>query len=463
MGYDLTERRQIALGGGIQELYRAAFTFVGSDRVAVLNTLEPTKSAIYTFPRGSRVQPFSMGRQSLDSVTHGDAIILRPLKDYAAGILDIHTNKFIILSKVDPLDFYDNQSASETGKGGIELDPIGSPAQLLDLPVSTLGRLTAYAVSPDGKYLMVSGRTRSAAWNLATGQRIYLIRPVSGAYIDSSNQLYANYPKFRGADAVTGRFDLEKRDAQPLPFKFPEHAWQYSELIVQYKPNSKNKGIDRNAILEIHSITNNSLLWTHNYSHETPACWMAGDDPAMILAWDLETAGAHDELKNLPAMASQASALKEKKKGLLLEIVDKHTGQPLHQLVVPERDLTKGWSDTRRGVSMGDFVLIKGELDNTVIYRASDATRIGEVFGSPIAQNGDLHLFCARNRENELVVYDAATAKEQSHYNFDSPVRFAAFQPATKSLLVLTADQKVHTMPLRNAPEAGARVVGAAK
>jgi hypothetical protein len=74
-----------------------------------------------------------------------------------------------------------------------------------------------------------------------------------------------------------------------------------------------------------------------------------------------------------------------------------------------------------------------------------------------------LHLFCARNRENELTVYDAATAKEQHHYTCDSPVRFTAFQPAAKTLLVLTADQKVHTMSLAAVSESTTRVAGPLK
>jgi hypothetical protein len=62
-----------------------------------------------------------------------------------------------------------------------------------------------------------------------------------------------------------------------------------------------------------------------------------------------------------------------------------------------------------------------------------------------------------------LTVYDAATAKEQHHYNFDSPVRFNAFQPAAKTLLVLTADQKVPTMSLAAASESTTQVAGALK
>jgi len=452
MGYDVIARRAIALGGSLQHLYAAPFTFVGSDRVALVNTAEPLKSGVYSFPGGSRTQTFSIGQAYLDSVSHGDAVIVRPLKDYAAGIVDLHSNKFIGVSKTDPLDYYDDESASESPRGGIELDAMGASSQMLDLPISSLGRLKASAVSPDGKYLIVSGRTRSAVWNLSTGQRAYLIRPISGAFIDSSNQLYASYPKFRGADPVMGRYDLDNHNAQTLNFKLPEHAWQFGDLIVQYMLQGRSKTINRNAALEIHSVKDDSLLWSRNYSQETPAIWTTVDDPGMILAWDLDTAGARSEIKGLSGLAPQIAALKDKKKGLFLEIVDKRTGQHLHELVVPERDISRGWYDTRRGQTMGDFVLMQGESDNTVIYRAADATRIGEVFGTPIAQNSDLRLFCVRNRENELTIYDAATAKEQRHYNFDSPVRFAAFQPATKSVLVLTADQKVHTLPFETAP-----------
>lgn len=463
MAYDCTDRHPIALGGNLQHLYRLPFAFVGSDRVVLLNTFDPMKSGIYDFPKGARLQPFSMGREYLEKVTAGDAVIIRPLKDYAAGILDIHTNKFIIATKAEPLDLNGHLSASESVSGGIELANFAGSTptqQKLDLPVSSLGSLTASGVSPDGKYLTVSGRTRGAMFDLTTGHQVMLIRPFSGAYIDASDRLYANYPKFHGADPLVGWFSLQEHKGSVLNFKLPEHAWQNGDLIIQYKPQGKSKSIDRNATLEIHSITDNSLLWTRDYADEIPAVWTTVSDPAMILAWDLDTSGAKSEIQAFPSLAPQIAALKDRKKGLLLEVVDKHSGRSLHQLVVPDRDLTKGWADTRRGIAMGDFVLIRGELDNTVIYRISAGTRIGEVFGSPVAHNGDLHLFCVRNRDNELVIYDAATAKEQRQYNFDSPVRFASFQTSAKAVLVLTADQKVHMLPFET--EATPQLAGAA-
>jgi hypothetical protein len=57
-------------------------------------------------------------------------------------------------------------------------------------------------------------------------------------------------------------------------------------------------------------------------------------------------------------------------------------------------------------------------------------------------------LFCVSNRDDELVIYDAATVRELKHFTFPTRVRFAQFLPARKELLVLTGDQKVHAISM---------------
>jgi hypothetical protein len=67
--------------------------------------------------------------------------------------------------------------------------------------------------------------------------------------------------------------------------------------------------------------------------------------------------------------------------------------------------------------------------------------RLGEILANDPASG----LFCVANRDNELVIYDAASVRERKRFTSTTPVRFAQFLPARKQLLVLTADQKIHT------------------
>jgi hypothetical protein len=94
--------------------------------------------------------------------------------------------------------------------------------------------------------------------------------------------------------------------------------------------------------------------------------------------------------------------------------------------------------------------LVDGTLDSTSVYRFSSGSRIGEVFGKIVAQDPASGLFCVSNRDNDLVIYDAATLHERKHFTYATPVAFAEFLPAGKELLVLTDDQKVHRIRMED-------------
>ena len=83
-----------------------------------------------------------------------------------------------------------------------------------------------------------------------------------------------------------------------------------------------------------------------------------------------------------------------------------------------------------------------------MVYRFSTGARLGEVFGDILANDSASGLFCVTNRDNELVIYDAATVRERTRFMYATNVSFAQFLPERKQLLVLTADQKVHVIAM---------------
>ena len=58
----------------------------------------------------------------------------------------------------------------------LAISPREMDATRIPLPLSPLGRLNSVSLSPDGKYLALSNRTRGGIWDVATGHRIILLR-----------------------------------------------------------------------------------------------------------------------------------------------------------------------------------------------------------------------------------------------------------------------------------------------
>jgi hypothetical protein len=240
--------------------------------------------------------------------------------------------------------------------------------------------------------------------------------------------------------------------------KEPEFL-QYRDLQLNFKPMGKANAEARNlagkafmpvrhATLEVKKMSTQAVLWSRDYPDLRPALWPA-DNNRLVLVWNLASDSAKTEIKNHPALQKQMEALKEKKKGLLIETVLPETGAPLEQAIVPVADLRRGLWNSREAWVTGKFVLARGAERVTAIYLLQDGTEKGEFFDEPVATDSTLGMIAAVNRENEIRLVDEANGKELARYSFASPVRLAHFVSGKDAkLLVLTADQVLHRLSL---------------
>src|SRR4030095_7578061 len=104
----------------------------------------------------------------LRGVTRGDAVIVSPLRDWALGLVDLAADKVAMVSRRDALDAYDDLRISEQPHSDIALLTTKAQGALAtaSLPRTRLGRVRAVDVSPDLKWLALSGRDRGAMWDL---------------------------------------------------------------------------------------------------------------------------------------------------------------------------------------------------------------------------------------------------------------------------------------------------------
>jgi hypothetical protein len=230
--------------------------------------------------------------------------------------------------------------------------------------------------------------------------------------------------------------------------KFEPEDWQYHDLQFRFKPMGKDKDATHHATFEVKKMGTQSVAWSRDFPHEMPACWPAEDD-RMVLAWDLSSDTAKSEIKSHPQLQQQVEMLKDRKKGLLLEIVTPLTGAPLQQVIIPEADLTHGLHDERGAIVSGDLVLVRGERGNTTIYSLESGAKIGEFFGFTVASDAKAGVIAAENREEEILFVDEHSGKELQRFTLGSPVRAARIVgDKDKMLFVVTADQVVHKVPL---------------
>jgi hypothetical protein len=437
----------------LKDPYQKYMSFLGSDEMYVVSSEVKAnglhKTLTVSFPDGRVLREGQIGDQQLAPTSRGRTLIAGPLKDYAVGVLDPEKQQFNAQSKLTAIDAWDSYVAMEDGAGGVFLGEMGKAEgrQHTPLPMGSLPRPRAAEFSRDGKYLAVSLKDRGEVWDLTTGKQVLLTRPFRSAWFDKDDRLLGMFPKYVDKDPAVLEMEMKPPVVKTL-FKPEDDDWQYSDLKLHFKPMGKDKGTDHHATLEVRKLETQTMAWSRDYAHETPACWKA-EDERLVLAWDLSNETAHSEIKNNPTLQREAAAQKTGKKGLLIETVAQETGAPLEQVVIPEADLSRGWNDERRAVVSGEFVLVHGEHGNTAIYRMDTGAKVGEFFGSVVATDAGSNRIAAVNREEEIVMIDERDGKELQRFTLGSPVRLARIvNGEQKMLLVLTADQVVHRLPL---------------
>jgi hypothetical protein len=456
LAFDLEHSQPVTLNGKFQEVGQSRMSFLGNDQLYVVDEAKKDglhKARILSFPDGRLVQETQIGDQELESTSKGRSLIVSPLKSYAAGIFDPEKQKIVAGAKLSTIDAWDKSVAMEGVGGSLLLGQLGGTQMLqIALPMGPLPKPRAAAFSADGKYLAVSTRNRAELWDLQNGKQVALIRPFRSLWIDDQDDLIGQFPKFLDKEPTELKIHLTASGAQDLG-KYEGNDWQYRNLQVRFKPLGRDKATDHHATLELKNMETQTVAWSRDYAHEMPACWPA-EDNRLILAWDLSNDTAKSEIKNMPALQHEASALKNHQKGLLLETVVPATGSPLEQVIVPEADLSDGRSDKRHAEVSGQFVLVRGEHGNTVIYSMKDGSKLGEFFGSVIATDAKTGLIAATNREDEIIFVEERSGKELQRYTLGSPIRAAQIVAPVSApvkagaVLILTADQVVHRLPL---------------
>lgn len=451
LAFDLVKRQPVTLEGKLKSIGHLRATFIGSDEMYVVEdnlSKGLYKAHIVSFPDGKVVSESQIGDQGIRGATRGPLMIVGPLKEYAVGIFDPSQFKVLAALRLPTVDIWDKKVAGEDSTGGLFLGQVGSTDSMdIPLPLGPLPWPRAGAFSRDGKYLVVSLRNRSVVWDLNTGKQVRLMRPMRSLWMDEQDRVFGQLPKYRDMDATEIEITLPSITTNDLG-KYNDKEGQYGDLTYTFKPMGSGSSTGSHATLQVKKMGAQTPLWTREYPNETPVCWPADGD-RLVLAWDLSTDTAREELKKYPKAQQEAKALTSHKRGLLIETVTPETGAPLEQVALPEVDLSRGWNDERFAQVSGEYALVHGEHSNTVIYRIDTGDKVGEFFGTPLATDSGTGLIAAENREDEILLVNERTGKEIERFTLGAPARLARIvNGKEKKLLVLTADQVVHELPL---------------
>jgi WD40 repeat protein len=461
MAYDLRARKPIGLHGDLSSIVQGRIAFADSNKLIFecdlrakgYKSQETSKVCEASFPEGNLIHDFTVGYQWLDSVAHGNHVLIGPFRDSASALVDPSTGKVSAGFKMDALDLYDQAIASETAAGGVTVGDLGSQkTESVDLPISPMPELEAAAFSPDGRFLAFSNSSRSVIWDLDAQKQVALMRPFNAVRFDDQEQMYAQYPESHLKPGQNSRIDL-KTGKVTEGAKYDPNALQYGNVLVKIRSMDKFEVVTENTAMESFDPATGALLWSKRFPHQMPIL-RHSDDGALLLISDLSWKTADDETARARDKFIRASDKKGEwlLYGLLVEELDSQTGSIQRAIALPQAGFESEPRETRSAVLYGDYLVVRGRFNNSTIYRLSDGKRLGAFYGTAIAGDGKLGVIAATNLDQEITLYDANTAKELKRVTVDHLPRAARIVAAKNALLVLTASQRVYTIDLPAIP-----------
>ena len=467
LAYDLLKRAPIELGGSLESLSDGRIAFADPSHLVYQcdsgikgnSASDKFQMCEATFPEGAPIQSFQIGYQWLESLTRSKDVLIGPSSTGAAMLADPSTGKAVLGLKFDSLDVYSDTLAIENDTGGVTLGSLdGKNSQSLELPTGPLTNMAAASFSHDGRFLAYSTRFRSSIWDLKARKRVALMRPFRVVRFDGGDQMYAQYTQLGQHPGVNYHIDLTTGKAvQDAPYAIDQ--FQRSDVLVTFDAQEKTGDISKDTNLEVADRVTGKLLWSKHFSDYTPIVRQS-EGNELLLHTPLQTDTAEHEIKHLGRKLLSSSDWKGNfdSPGLLVEVVDGHTGEILHAMQVPMRWDSSNGSDTRTESVYEDYLLVRGIYNNTVIYRLSDGKRLGAFFGRTVTCDPSMGLVAATNRDQDVIIYDANTGKALFRVRLDQLVQAARFDSANKTLLVLTASQRVYSIPLPIAPVAAGTI-----
>jgi hypothetical protein len=428
---NVPDRAKLPLRGELGAMLIANFAFLSPKHILVQNTFDPKNSAVIDFSSGKVLARIPISpRQSMEAPTRGNYVILKPVKDAQVGLLDLSTQNFVIGStKSSVLDVYGEQVLMQKTSGEVGLFNFFSRQQegQAELPVSSLGALRAWSVSPDLKWLAVSGTSRGAVWDLSASKRLYFTRGFAGAYFDGDQAFFADFPKLDPHPRSIARADLSREDMVPaLPIDEKVAARQYGKFLLLRKPLGKEDSLVRNIALEVQDVRNGHVLWSRTFPKEAPFISFYQQSDSLVFTWDAAEGAAKDEIKSSGLLQSRVAATQDHKGACLLEAVDAATGNLRGQLLI---DTGKGSFRITRTFAEGDWVLVADNENRTRVYSLSTGEQKAIFFGtySMLSPSAGILL------------------EKRNLLTFPYPISAWSFSADGKRLFVLTTNQIVYT------------------
>jgi WD40 repeat protein len=441
--YDFTEGKSLKLPKSITEHLNRSFAFLGDGRFVGVAGKFGDETAVLTFPAGEVQQTIEVGTSMVSAATNPNYVILRPIENFAVGVMDLSKKKIFLASKLNSMDLYDNYYVSERSEGVLSLLQVKEGKEELrgtaEFPQSPLARTRSASLSRDLKYLAVSARTNGAIWDLNKGERVYASRNFNGGYFTDDDMLLADFPRTRDAERKMERIDPATRSLNSGPqVKNPLHT-QEGLYIVERRRNPMLRPTP--FVVVFLNAQTGQELWKRAFPGGWPRLNVNSDDDKAVFIMPAGSEFVQNQARIDPELKKKIESEKEAVGDFYIQVMQASTGKIINSIYVET-----GMSSFRVGFveAAGDYLTIYDDQQRIIIYSISSGKRLGQLFGlhgciSPAAQ-----LIAVEKSPGIISVYSLPSLQERGNLTFGFRLVYAEFSRDGKHLFALTGDQNAY-------------------
>lgn len=442
VAYDFTAGKLFNLPKEIRSRLHWDFGFLSDSRFFGLAGTKGENSAVVSFPSGEALRKFDLVAANVDAVTHGDFLILRPVKDFPIGVLDINAGKMILGIKQDSIDLYDRSFASEQIDGVLSLLNADDAAVIgqARLPQSPLLRPRALSLSADMNWLAVSEKSRGAIWNLKKNERVFLSRNFDGAEFIYDNTLLVDLPKSGDEKRKLVRMDPAGLSLVSSRTIEEERAVTHDGLyLLEYRQEAGKGKEAPNTILAVQSALTGQDLWTRAYPTDFPSFTnFNSDEDRAVFVWSTSSEFVKEESKSNTELKKRIESSKERQGDYYIQVLQASTGAIRDTVYVKtgRGSFRLHWAEIA-----GDYLALYDNQNRLLVYSISSGERLGQIFGVNGSLSPANSLLAAENKSGVLTIYSLPSMEERNKLVFGHRLVYMRFSKDGRRLFALTSDQ----------------------
>jgi len=451
---DLATRRKASLAGWLHKRLNASFALQSDESVLIASEGKVATPVIVSLKTGGVTgnPAFKADRARLAS--NPRYALLSDAGAPGVRIFDLEQNRELEPPSNIAIDIFQNEMAVLNDSGALFVYRLGERLPFLsaDLPLDSLPVLRAATVSPALDRIAFSVEGNSAAFQVATGERIYTGPRFSAANLSYEALASLLLPRDRNNPPRVAELTLSSGKTAPAWSGGKDHLRSGGPVLLEYA--LKTPIGHRFAITQENDVpyrlraldpATGKELWKREFSENSPVPFADPQGERLVLGWKAQSLYAQSAARRIPSVWEIFKHAKISKLDSYFEILDARSGKSVGGVLV---QVGSGPASYDAAFSAGDALFLTKDGKRVSVYSLQEGSLKARLVGGIPIANAEDNLFAMEEGPNRLFVYDLATAAKLDQLIFPESIAYAHFSADGNRLLVLTRHQVAYVLDM---------------